>query len=230
MKGVALITGAGRGIGRATAIELGRSKYQLSLVSRSVRELEETAQRAGGGLVLPADVTRPEQVEAAIKRTIETYGQLDAIIHCAGVAPAKSLEETSIDDWHEVMNSNLSSAFYVAKFGWPHLKASQGVIVLLSSAATRDPFPGFIAYAPAKAGINLLALTLAREGAAHGIRAHAIAPAAVETAMLRKLLTPEQYPTEKTLAPAEVATVIAQCVRGDLRHTSGETIYLQKSS
>ena len=69
----------------------------------------------------------------------------------------------------------------------------------------------------------------AREGQAIGVSVHTIAPAAVETEMFRRILTTEQYPTEKTLAPADVAKVIVQCVRGELRHASGEVIYLHKT-
>ena len=101
-------------------------------------------------------------------------------------------------------------------------------MVNLSSLATHNPFPGLGAYAAAKAGLHLLGLSAAREGAAIGLRVHTIAPGAVETAMLRKLATPEQLPTEQTLAPADIARVILQCVQGDLSHTSGEVIYLHK--
>jgi NAD(P)-dependent dehydrogenase (short-subunit alcohol dehydrogenase family) len=102
------------------------------------------------------------------------------------------------------------------------------VVVNLSSYAARDPFPGFAAYGSAKAGVNLLGLSAAREGASIGVRVHTIAPAAVETAMFRGILSEDQYPPEKALAPADVARIILQCVRGDLRYTSGEVIYLSK--
>ena len=103
-------------------------------------------------------------------------------------------------------------------------------MVNVSSVAARDPFPGFAAYAAAKAGLNLFGLCAAREGEQIGVRVHTLAPGAVETGMFRQLLTPEQYPTEKTLSPADVARVIADCVRGNLKHTSGEVIYLHKTS
>jgi NAD(P)-dependent dehydrogenase (short-subunit alcohol dehydrogenase family) len=103
------------------------------------------------------------------------------------------------------------------------------VIVNISSLAARDPFPGFAAYGAAKAGLNLLGLSLAREGDPHNIRVHTIAPAAVETAMFRKLMDEAQYGRDKTLDPADIARVVAQCVAGDLRYTSGEVIYVRKS-
>ena len=125
---------------------------------------------------------------------------------------------------------DLSAAFYLCRAVWKIFTGQGGgVIVNISSQAARDPFPGFAAYGAAKAGINLLGLSAAREGASSGIRVHTIAPGAVETSMLRSLLSAEQYPREKVLEPEDVAKVIGQCVRGDLRYTSGEVIYLQKT-
>jgi 3-oxoacyl-[acyl-carrier protein] reductase len=229
MQPVAFITGASRGIGRATAIELARAGYRLALVARSATALEETQRLAGGGAVIPTDVTNPDEVRRAVDHAVETYGRIDAVVNNAGLAPRRSVEETTVADWRAVIDTNLSAAFYAAKAAWPHFKRQGGgVIVSVSSMAARDPFPGFVAYAPAKAGVNLLTLSLAREGAPLNIRAHAVAPGATETEMFRSLATEEQFPKSRTMAPADVAKVIAACVRGDLAYTSGETIYLQK--
>jgi len=235
---VALITGASRGIGRATAIALAQAGYRLALVARDRPDLGETTRLAGAtdALILPADVTDHEQVRALVHETVSRFGRLDTVVNVAGVAPVRRIEEMSADEWHAVINTNLSAVFYVIKYAWPHLrvcaKAGEGrhaAIVNVSSLASRDPFAGFAAYGAAKAGLNILDLVAAREGEADGIAVHTIAPGAVETDMFRQLMTPEQYPTAKTLAPAEVADVIVQCVTGRLRHTRGEVIYLHKT-
>ena len=226
---VAIITGAGRGIGRATAIELAASGYRLCLISRTEHELAETARLAGNGLVLPADVTQCEQVEKCIVRTVEAYDRVDAVIHCAGIAPVRSVGEMTVSEWREIIDTNLSAAFYLCHSIWPIFgRQGGGVVVNLSSEAARDPFPGFAAYGAAKAGVNLFGLSAAREGQSIGVRVYTIAPAAVETGMFRAIMGPEQYPMDKTLSPQDVARVIVQCVRGDLRYASGETIYLHK--
>jgi 3-oxoacyl-[acyl-carrier protein] reductase len=226
---VALVTGAGRGIGRATAIELASAGYRLTLISRSIDELNETARLTGRGLVVPADVRKSEQIDEAVSKTVQAYGRLDAIVHCAGIAPARAIEEMTIAEWHEVIDTNLSAAFYLCRAAWPVFRRQgSGVIVNLSSMSARDPFPGFAAYGAAKAGVNLLGLSAAREGQPIGVRVHTIAPGAVETGMFRKLMSPQQYPPEKTLKPEEVAKIILQCVRGDLCYTSGEVIYVHK--
>jgi NAD(P)-dependent dehydrogenase (short-subunit alcohol dehydrogenase family) len=151
-------------------------------------------------------------------------------VNNAGLAPVRSIEQMTIDEWRATIETNLSATFYFSRAAWPAFKKQKaGVIVNISSAASRDPFPGFAAYGAAKAGVNLLGLSLAREGEPIGVRVHTLALSAAETAMFRQILTPEQYPAEKTMSPTEVAKVIALCVTGELRHTSGEVIYLHKT-
>ena len=228
---VAIITGAGRGIGRATAVELTRRGYRLALAARGADDLKETARLSGGDAVCcPTDVTDPQQVQRLVHRALDRYGRIDAVVNNAGLAPVRSIAEMSPEEWRDVIETNLSAAFYLTRAAWPAFERQRGgVVVNVSSAAARDPFPGFAAYGAAKAGLNLFGLSAAREGEAIGVRVHTIAPSAVETAMFRKLLTPEQYPSEKTLDPAEVAKMIALCVTGELRYASGETIYVHKT-
>jgi NAD(P)-dependent dehydrogenase (short-subunit alcohol dehydrogenase family) len=227
---VALITGAGRGIGRAAAIALSEAGYELALLSRTQADLHETAKAAGRGLVVPTDVTNPNQIDAAVAKILEMFGRLDAAIHCAGIAPVLGIECTTNENWREIVDTNLSAAFYLCRAVWPQFKKQKsGVVVNISSESSRDPFPGFAAYGAAKAGLNLLGLSAAREGAAHNITVHTIAPAAVETEMFRRIISAKDFPPEKTLAPEEVAQVIVQCATGELRHTSGEVIYLHKT-
>ena len=232
---VAIITGAGRGIGRAVAIQLSRRKYQPALIARTPHELLETAKQCGtisdpASAVLPCDVADAGNIEKVVRTILDRFGRVDALVHCAGVAPQRGIEEMSPKEWREIIDVNLSAVFHFCRLLWPHWKKQGGgVAVNVSSYAARDPFAGLGAYGAAKAGVNLLGLALAREGAAANIRIHTVAPAATETAMFRSLLTKEQYPTEKTLDPAEVARVIVQCVCGDLACTSGEVIYVHKT-
>jgi NAD(P)-dependent dehydrogenase (short-subunit alcohol dehydrogenase family) len=227
---VAIITGAGRGIGRATAIELARRGYRLALAARRGEDLDETARLAGGGLCVPTDVTDPQQVDRLARQALERFGRIDAVVNNAGLAPVRSIAEMTPREWRDVIDTNLSAAFYLTRAAWPaFVKQKGGVVVNVSSAAARDPFPGFAAYGAAKAGLNLFGLSAAREGEPIGVRVHTIAPSAVETEMFRGLMTPEQYPADKTLDPADLARMIASCVTGELRYTSGETIYVHKT-
>ncbi len=232
MKPVALITGAGRGIGRATARLLAQRDYFVCLASRTEAELHETAETIGEqSMILPLNVTDAAAVTAAVARIDQQFGRLDAVINCAGVAPLLPIEQTTPAIWQNVMNTNLSAAYFVCYAAWPIFRRQRrGVIVNVSSEAARDPFEGFSAYGAAKAGLNSLGKSLAREGASIGVRVHTVAPAAVETAMFRKLLSPAQFPTDQTLSPTDVADLIVQCIAGDLRHTSGEVIYLHRQT
>lgn len=229
---VAIITGAGRGIGRATAVELGRAGYRLALAARGAAELDETLRLAGGsnGLAVPTDVSDPEQIGRLISRTLSEWGRIDALVNVAGVAPVRSIRDMTPDEWRAVLDTNLSAVFYATRAAWPAFeRQGGGVVVNVSSLAARDPFPGFAAYGAAKAGLNLFGLAAAREGEPIGVRVHTIAPGAVETGMFRQLATVEQWPAEKTLEPAEVAKVILACARGELKHSSGEVIYLHRT-
>ncbi len=227
---VALITGGGSGIGRACALRLSSEGYNIALAGRTRRTLEEAAEHcAGDSVILPADVSDPAAARQLVEDTVNAFGRLDAVIHCAGAAPVRSVEQTTDSLWAEVIATNLSAAFYLARAAWGVFRnQGGGVIVNISSMAARDPLPNFAAYAAAKGGVNLLGLSLAREGKPLGIRVHTIAPGATETAMFRTIATTEQYPPEKTLSPDEVAAVVFQCVNGELMHAAGEVIYLNK--
>ena len=226
---VAIITGGARGIGKAIAAELKRSGYDVVMTSRTRAELDVAA-REVGGVAFAADVTEPSEVDALVADTLRRFGRIDAVVNNAGLAPVISVKEMSIDRWHAVIDTNLSAPFYLSRAVWPTFEKQRGgVIVNVSSMAARDPFPGFAAYGAAKAGLNLFGLALAREGQPINVRVHTVAPGSVETAMFRGIMSAEQWPAEKTLDPAEVARVIASCIHGDLRHTSGEVIYVHKT-
>ncbi len=229
-KPVAIITGAGRGIGRAAAIELSQCGYQLVLVSRNKAELRETAKLSDkNALIAPADVAAVGQIRGVVAKTLEAFGRIDAVVNNAGYAPVRSIESITDDEWQSILDVNLSAAVWMCKAVWATFrKQNRGVIVNISSKASADPFTGLGLYGSAKAALNVLGLSLAREGEAIGVRVHTIAPGAVETAMLRTILTPEQYPTQNTLSPAEVASVIADCVTGSPPQPSGEVIWLTK--
>jgi NAD(P)-dependent dehydrogenase (short-subunit alcohol dehydrogenase family) len=230
---VAVITGAGKGIGRATAIELARRGYALALAARTDSDLVRTLSAADAvdrGIAVPTDVSRHTEIDRLIDVTLDRFDRIDAVVHCAGLAPVRSIAQTTVAEWQETLDTNLSAAFHLARAAWPAFERQRGgAIVNVSSLASRDPFPGFGAYGAAKAGINLFGLVAAREGQAIGVRAYTIAPGAVETEMFRKIMTPEQYPKEKTLDPSDVAKVIAGCIQGDLRYASGEVIYLHRT-
>jgi NAD(P)-dependent dehydrogenase (short-subunit alcohol dehydrogenase family) len=203
------------------------------LTARTRAELDETCRLCNAGpaaRAMEGDITDPTHIDRLIEQSARDLGRIDAVVHCAGLAPIVPIRDMTHEQWHAVIDTNLSAAFYLAKAAWPVFeRQKQGVIVNISSMAARDPFPGFGAYGAAKAAVNVFTQMLAREGQSIGVRAHTIAPGAVETAMFRALFTPEQFPRENALDPSDVAAVVGQCVAGDLRYTSGEVIYVHKT-
>jgi NAD(P)-dependent dehydrogenase (short-subunit alcohol dehydrogenase family) len=228
--GVVIITGAGRGIGRATAVVFAERGWSVVLVGRTESSLHDTATMLPPDrtLVAAGDVGDSTRMAAIVRLTAGRFGRIDAVVNNAGLAPVQSIEQTDDATWQQVMDTNLNGAFYLARESWPELRKSGGAVVNISSEAARDPLPGFVAYAPAKAALNMLTLMLHREGKSVGVRAYTVAPSATETPMFRAILSEAEYSKDNTLDPAQVARVIYQCVAGDLRCASGEVIYVHR--
>jgi NAD(P)-dependent dehydrogenase (short-subunit alcohol dehydrogenase family) len=228
---VAIVTGASRGIGLAVARQLSAKNYRVALIARSKEKLAEAVSGLSNAVTLVADVGNGSQVANQIVEQVrERFGRIDALVNNAGYAPLLSLEQTTDEIWREAIDVNLSAAFWLTRSCWAEFKKQGGgVVVNISSAAARDPFPGFIAYGAAKAALNNLTLSLAREGAKDSIRVHCVAPGATETEMFRNLPGMSEFPKASTMDPADVARIVVSCVTGELAHTSGEVIYLHKS-
>src|SRR5690349_21242581 len=121
---VAFIGGASRGIGRAAAVALAAAGYRAAVVGRTVRDLDETVRLAGGvdhALAVRADLADADHVRRAIEETVAHFGRLDVLVNVAGLAPVRSIETMSVDEWRSVLDTNLSAVFYATKFAWPHL-------------------------------------------------------------------------------------------------------------
>ncbi len=251
----AIVTGAASGIGRAIALALAKSGYAIALVGRTAATLEQAATEihklGATALAIPADVSNSDQVDRMIRHAHEKLGRIDVLVNAAGVAPMIPTPDITPAQWHEIIDTNLSSVFYTTRAVWPILRnqhiqfvadhrtrsgdapiprnvTTGGCIINISSMAARDPFPGLGAYAVAKSGVNMLTQVTAREGEPFGIRTFAIAPAGVETPMFRELLTPDQVPSDQILRPEDVASLALDFIQGSLRHSSGETLYLQR--
>jgi NAD(P)-dependent dehydrogenase (short-subunit alcohol dehydrogenase family) len=223
---IAVVTGAGSGIGRAVAEQLGAAGYCVVLVARSRHKLEETAELVEGDtFVYPADVSEPDAVGMLIEDVMASFGHIDALVHVAGFAELMSIDKITPEHWRRTIDVNLTAAVMLTAAVWPTFtEQKSGVVVNVSSMASIDPFPGFATYAAAKIGVNMFTRCTAREGEAIGVRAVAVAPGAVETPMLRSMFDESMIPADKTLTPDAVAEVICDCVTGDRAFENGETI------
>src|SRR3954465_4317949 len=185
---VALVTGAGSGIGRASAERLARAGASVGLVSRTASELEAVrgAIEASGGraYVLLADTSKPEEVERAVAELVARERRLDIVFANAGVngvwAP---IEELTPEEWRRTLDINLNGTFYTLKFSAPHLKRQGGSIIVCASVNGTRMFSntGATAYSSSKAGQAALARMLAVELGRHRVRVNVVCPGAIST-------------------------------------------------
>ena len=229
---VALVTGAGSGIGLACIKLLAARGFDLCLVGRNVERLRQAAPGLKTEcLVVSADVANDDQVSRLAESVKTHFGRLDALVNNAGNAPLMSIEKHTAAIVRDTFNVNAIGPAILISLLWPLLRdtaatTKRATIVTVSSMATVDPFPGFFAYAGAKAAGNLLMRVAAKEGERLGIKAFAVAPGAVETQMLRALFDVAAIPKSKTLSPETVAKVIVACIMGDRDSENGRTITL----
>ena len=188
---ICLVTGAGSGIGKATALAFGKESAKVVVTDINLENAEKTAEilRGGGAeaIALKVDISNRDDVENMVKTTIETFGRLDCAANCAGIAGPVSmpLHEYPDEFWHQQINVNLTGTWYCMKFQLIEmLKQGGGNIVNLSSAAGLIGQPENAPYAASKHGVVGITKTASREYATKNIRINCICPTAVETPMI----------------------------------------------
>jgi len=168
-----VITGAGSGIGRATAHNFLAAGWNVGLIGRRVEALVETAADHPSALVLPCDVTVPEQVEAAFAQTVATFGRVDALFNNAGMsAKAAPIDEIPLDTWFEVVNVNLNGMYLCARAAFGQMRRQDpqgGRIINNGSISAHVPRPGSAPYTTTKHAITGLTKTLGLDGRAFNI-------------------------------------------------------------
>jgi NAD(P)-dependent dehydrogenase (short-subunit alcohol dehydrogenase family) len=191
---VAIITGAGRGIGRATALRFAREGARVVLFSRTPAPLDNVATEIAreGYPVLPltGDVSREEDVQALFQQAMQTYERVDILVNCAGVVAVRPFVEMDASTWDHVLGINLRGTFLCCLQAFRIMAAQRsGVIINLSSLSGVkgvEKFSGLSAYNVSKAGVASLTEILAVEGKPYNIRVCAVSPGAVDTEMLRQ--------------------------------------------
>lgn len=234
MNSVALVTGAGSGIGRCVAALLARAGWRLVIVGRTRAHLSETAALAGPDAlieVVGGDVSDPFQCGHAVARCVERFGRLDALVNNAGMGEATPIERHTPELIARTLNVNVLGPACLIRAAWSVFaqqrardSASRGVVVNVSSMASFDPFPGFFAYGASKAALDMLTLTASREGESIGVRAFSVNPGAVETALLRSTFDESVVPPGAALEPDAVARVVVECIDGHHDALNGQRI------
>jgi 3-oxoacyl-[acyl-carrier protein] reductase len=230
---VALVTGGARGIGAATAKRLTEEGARVA-----VTDLDFDAE--GEALQIRCDVTKREEVEAAVAKAVEELGGIDLLVTCAGVIRDNLVHKMTDDDWETVITTHLRGTFLAVQAAQAHMVEQRyGKMVLISSTSALGN-RGQTNYATAKAGIQGMAKTLAIELGPFGINVNCVAPGFIVTRMTAQTaervgiefdeyqkLAAEQIPLRRVGQPEDIASVIAFLSSDDASFVSGQVIYVR---
>jgi meso-butanediol dehydrogenase / (S,S)-butanediol dehydrogenase / diacetyl reductase len=226
---VAFVTGAGSGIGRATAVRLAADGFRVVLAGRRVNALDETAALIGAPevLVMQCDVTLPETVHGAARLVLERFGRLDAVVNNAGISRTAAFAEVSLTAWREVMAADVESIVTVTQAFLPALTESGGSVVNVASVAGLGGDLGMTIYNAAKGAVVNLTRSMALELGPVGIRVNAVAPSLTLTDATADIPAADitrfigRIPLGRAADPSDVADVIAFLASHDARFVSG---------
>ena len=213
MNRTAVITGAGSGVGRATAVALAREHWRVALLGRTKASLDETARLTGlkphDLLVVPCDIGRVEQVQAMARAVLEVFKTVDVLVNAAGTnAPKRSLEVLSLEDYHAMIDTNLHGSYFCVQAFLPQMRQRKtGTIVNIVSDAGKQASPkAGPAYAMSKFGLAGLTQSINAEERGNGVRACAIFPGDIDTPLLDKRpAPPDANARAKMMLPEDIA-------------------------
>lgn len=229
-----LITGADAGVGRGLALGF---LERGARVGAGLLDAKKSASRVRGAVALQMDVTRPEQVSAAVKSFVRKTGRIDVLINNAGIYPRKAAEMMTIADWQRIMEINLTGVWRCCEAVIPHMKAQHsGVIINVGSIAQHAGLPELAHYHASKAGVIGLTRGLARDLGRFGIRVNCVNLGAVQTEGERAILSAKKalaFVNAKQclkgrLTPASVEPVFAFLASDDSRDITGQCITVDR--
>lgn len=231
----AIVTGGGRDIGRACAVKLASEGANVAVnyfasSARAEETVAEITKIGGNAFAMQGDLNKPEDVDALVAKTVETYGKLDVLVNNAGgLIARKKIVEMSLDHWQSVMDLNLTSTFLMVKASLAHLKS--GAIVNIASQAGRDGGgPGASAYASSKGAVMTFTRSLAKE-LGPDIRVNAICPGMIDTDF-HNIHTPDagrrgleaNAPLKRQGLSADVANLVAFLACEDSAYVTGTNV------
>ena len=219
---VALVTGGGRGIGRAIALALSGEGCDVAIASRTLSEVQGVAREIGKSvraMAIQADVSESADVDRMVEDTLRTFGRIDVFVNNAGVAIFKPISELTLEDWDRTMAVNLRGAFLCTqKVAEVMIKQKSGSIITICSSASKKAYPNQAAYVASKHGLLGLTKGLNLELKPYGIKVHAICPGGVDT----RLTADARTGTDRSnwMQPEDIAHVVLML----LTQSEGATI------
>ncbi len=196
---VALVTGAGAGIGESTALLLANEGAKVCCIDRNSsgqRVVENIRTQGGTAFFVPADVAEEAQVKILFHTTIENFGRLDVLCNIAGIVIPGRLDNTTLEDWDRTMQVNVRSVFLMSKYAYPHLKATQGVIVNTASSVASKGVKDRAVYTASKGAILSLTRAMAVDWIEDHIRVNSVSPGTTDTPSLQERLAKLPNPTQ----------------------------------
>jgi NAD(P)-dependent dehydrogenase (short-subunit alcohol dehydrogenase family) len=232
---VALITGAGTGIGRATAILFAQEGAKVAIADIDAAAGEETARLAGNGAIaIRTDVTEPDSIRETIRAAVAAFGRLDVLHNNAGGSTAEdnTAVEAPLDEFWRAIKLDLFGTFLGCRFGIPELiKAGGGSVINMSSNVALMGVPGRDCYTAAKGGIAAITRSLAVAYAPHKVRVNAIAPSATMTERVRRLVAGNAALTKLAdshllglIEPEDIARMALYLAGGESRMVTGQVL------
>ena len=234
---IAIVTGSGRGIGRAIALIFARAGANVIVATRTAGPGEETVRMiddAGGtGILIATDLSSRAAAESLIAETIARFGALDIIVHNAAVFPIVRIEDLSDEELETTFAVNLKAAFWLAKAGVPHLRQARSPRLLFTSSVTgpRVALPGLAHYAASKAGLNGFIRAAAMEYARDRITVNGVEPGLILTDAMSALAAPPQVaemaaaiPLKRLGSPDEIGYAMLYLASDQAAFVTGQTI------
>ncbi|HEX9879992.1 MAG TPA: SDR family oxidoreductase [Candidatus Binatia bacterium] len=207
---VVMVTGAGRGIGRAIALVLGRAGARIVLTARSKDELaavaEELRREGGEALVIPADLTRDEEMDRLVEQAVSAWGPVDILINNAGWGQTASVVKSRVSDWDRTFQVNLRAPYVLSRLVLPAmLEKGDGAVINIASISAIAGHANGAAYSASKFGLRGFSQSLYEEVREHGIRVAAILPGFVDTVLIPPT---RRLDRTKMIRPEDVAQAV----------------------
>ena len=255
---VAIVTGAGRGIGKAIALTLAEAGADITVVARTVNQIEQTAEEihklGRKALAIPTDVTQEDQIKGTVEQTVSQFGKIDILINNAGVFLARPIvylpgmklpnyemagddweRQQTPEDWHRVIDTNLTSAVLFAQAVGPHMmRQKKGKIINTSSAFAEIGVPCYTAYCVSKAGLSMFTKCLAAEWMPFNICVNAVGPGDTMTeeaipflddpTAMKMIL--DSIPAGRFAEPREIALLVLYLASEASDYMTGQTVYI----